>query len=448
MESRRKKVIVLATAFFVFTLLQVRANGYKKTVEKFSGRMQVETGSDPSGQFYYKPDFRFDLPLPFVTLFAQLYYYQVMNGSLHGQIDYWVLFGLRKDLSRNFKFEASINHMCRHLVFIDNPEVFNLNEIIGRLWFIKKSFMLGLSAGTYIGGTADYKNLFQLDMELPHLFGSKVSLRGEIKVVDYKEVLHEAELFFSIRKNTDIFIRNSRFYGQNDKTYIGIRMKSAGKTGRYIDSLNASTGVYPNYEEHKVVVDGNFKLSFFKTNKRRVIFSTDFTAPILRGETFLGDFNPEKMVYLISLQYLRKISKSLYLAWFNKYNLDMPVDIEKNHSASLAAGITLKNQVDFNRIKKRVRFDFFAGYNFKYNFTADIKLGASLVKRDFFNISTDLQYSFNKEKRLTDIRLFLEVGRNVTFRPFMALEKIKYLNPGEPVENKFSFGFALFSWLD
>jgi hypothetical protein len=114
----------------------------------------------------------------------------------------------------------------------------------------------------------------------------------------------------------------------------------------------------------------------------------------------------------------------------------------------LAAGITLKNQVDFNRIEKKVRFDIFGGWNFKHNFEVDIKLGASLVKREFFNISTDLQYSFNKEKRLTNIRLFLEVGRDVTFRPFIAVEKIKYLNPGEPVENKLSFGFALFSWFD
>ncbi len=446
MILKRIKAITFLISCIVLTFIPLLGND--DTPKRFTGRVHVEIGIDSSERRYYKPDFRFDLSLPFANFFTRLYYYQIMDGSLRGRIDYWVVFGVEKEFGNNLKFETRINHMCRHITSINNPEIFNLNEVVGRLWLLQKNYKLGFGAGTYTGGNANYRTLLQLNGELPHLFGSELSLRGELKIVDFKEVLHEAELFFSLSKSTDIFLRNVRHYALENNTYIGVRMKSAGKIEKYIDSLTISTDIYPNYEDHKILVEGNFKLSFYKTGKRRVIVSTDFLTPILRGETFLGDFYPDKMVYLVSMQYLRKVTESLYLAWFNRYSLSMPVDRDERFSASLATGIALKNQVDFERIEKRVRFDVFSGYNFKHQFEVDLKLGASFVKKEGYNTGSAFRFNLNGEKRRMDLKLFIDIGRNVTFRPFFGLEKLTYLNPRQPTINKFFFGFAFFRWND
>lgn len=446
MLNERKKIIAFLTFYIILTLFPVWADD--DTKKEFYGTMHVEIGIDSLEQRYYKPDFRFDFPLSFANLFTQFYYYQVMDGSLRGRIDYWIILGLQKEFNQNLKFEARINHMCRHTTSYEHRDVFNFNEVIGRVWLLDKHYKLGFAAGTYTGGSADYKSLLQLNGELPRIFGSELSLRGEIKLVDFKEVLHEAELFFSLGKSTDLFIRNSRHYELKNNTYIGMRMKSAGRMEKYMESFFISTDIYPDYEDHKISVEGNFKLAFFKNNNRKVIVSTDFIAPVIRGESFLGNFYPDKMVYLISMQYLLKINESLYAAWFNRYSLDMPVDKSERFSASLATGVALKNQVDFHRIEKKIRFDVFSGYNFKHSFELDIKLGASLIKREGFNISSDFRFNINKDKLFADIRLFFDYGRSVTFRPFIGLEKVKYFNPRQPVINKFSFGFAFFRWLN
>lgn len=445
MINGRKKIIAFLSVYIILTLLPAWADDEPN--KGFSGSMHVEIGIDSLEQRYYKPDFRFDFPLSFADLFTQFYYYQIMDGSLRGRIDYWIILGLQKEFNRNFKFEARINHMCRHTTSYEHLEVFNLNEVIGRLWLLNEHFKLGLAAGTYTGGSADYKTLLQLNGELPGIFGSELSLRGEIKLVDFKEVLHEAELFFSLSKSTDLFIRNSRHYELKDNTYIGVRMKSAGKMEKYMESFFISTDIYPEYEDHKISVEGNFKLAFFKTPKRKVIVSTDFIAPVIRGESFLGDFYPDKMVYFVSMQYLRKINESVFAAWVSRYCLDMPVDKGERFSASLATGAALKNQVDFFRVEKKFRFDVFTGYNFKHSLELDMKLGASFIKKESFNISSDLRFKINKEKLFADFRLFLDYGRNVTFRPFIGLERLKYFNPRQPVVNKFSFGFVFFRWL-
>jgi hypothetical protein len=428
----------------MLTFIQLRGND--STPKRFTGRLHVETGMDSVKRGYYKPDFRFDLSLPIVDFFAQLYYYQFMDSDLRGQIDYWVIFGFGKNFGNNLKFETSINHMCRHFTSLNNPEFFNLNEIIGRLWLQNTHYKLGLGAGTYIGGSENYRTILQLNSELLRLFGSELSMRGELKIVDFKDALYEVELFLSLSKSTDFFLRRERRYALEGNYCMGVRMKSAEKIERYIDSLNVATEIYPDYENHKVAVKGNFKMSFFKSNKKRMIFSTDFIAPIQRGESFLGDFNPEKMDYLISIQYLLKLSKSLYAAWFHRYSLSMPVDRDERFSDSAATGIVLKNQVDFDRVEKKIRFAVFGGYNFKYHGEVDIKLGASFIKREGYNISCDLRFNLNGEKRLMDLKLFIDIGRNVTFRPFFGLEKLTYLDPRQPTTDKFLFGFTLFRW--
>ncbi len=446
MRYERKKVTAFLVVYIFLSLVEMWADS--DGIEKINARVQVEIGIDSREQRYYKPDFTFEWPLSFATFVSQIFYYQIMDGSLQGRIDYWVAIGLEKDFGDNLRFEGRLNHMCRHITSVDSPVILNLNEVVGRLWLLDKNFKLGIGTGTYTGGNAGYKTLLQFNGELPHLFGSELSLQCELKVIDFKEILHEAELYFSLSKSTDIFIKNSRHYELEDNTYIGVRMKSAGTIEKYIDSLNVSTDIYPFYEDHKVAVEGEFKLVFFKTPTRRVIGNVGFTAPVSRGTKFLGDFYPEKMVYLVSMQYLSKIKESLYLGWLSKYSLSMPVDKNERFSASLATGIAMKNQVYFERIEKKLRFDVFGGYNFKHKFETEVKLGVSFVKTDLFNISSDLHFGFNKEKNFADFRLFFEYGRRVTFRPFIGVERITYLHPRQPTVYKFPFGFELFRWFN
>jgi len=446
MVIARKKIIGFLIICLILFFGPLRGN--KDSNKKFTGRIHVEFGMDSEKRGYYRPDFRFDLSLPCVNLFARLYYHQFIDSGWRGRIDYWVFFGLEKYLANNLKVETSINHMCRHLTSIENPVVFNLNEVMVRLWLLNKHYKLGLGAGSYIGGTAVYRTILQLNSELPHLFGSELSMRGEIKIVDFKKVLHEIELYLSLNKSTDFFLKNERHYASENNTSIGVRTKSTGITERYIDSLRIATEIYPDHEDYKVAVKGNFKLSFFKSEKRKLLFSTDFIAPILKGESFLGDFNPEKMDYLFSAEYLFKLNKSLYLSCFGKYCLSMPVDRDERYSDSVATGVVVKNQVDFDRVERKVRFDIFCGYNFKHRFEVDLKLGAFFKKKAGYNTGCDFRFNRNSEKRLMALKFFIDIGRDVTFRPFFGSEKLRYLIPRQPTINKFFFGFALFRWHD
>ena len=432
--------------YIVLALAVVQAN--KKTVSTFNARVYVEIGIDSLERRYYKPEFRFNFPLSFATIFSEISYFQLMNGRLQGRIDYWVMFGLEKEFGNKFKFEARLNHMCRHITSRDNPFIFDLNEVIGKLWVLNKHFKFGFGLGGYTGGSTDYKTLFQLNGELPCILGSDVSFLCELKIVDFKEILHEAELFFSLSKSTDIFIRNSRFYELKNNTYIGLRMKSEGKVEKYIDSLRISTAIHPFYKDHKMSVEGEFRLVFFKTPRARVIFPVNFNAPILRGEKFLGTFFPEKMVYSISMEYERKIKESLFLAWYSRYCVNMPMDKDLEFSASLATGIALKNQLDFERLEKKIRYDIFVGYNFKHKFEIGARLGTSFLKSGLFTFGSDFRFSRNSEKFYGDFKLFVDYGKRVTFRPFIGVQKIEYLNSHQPSINRFSFGFELFRWFN
>jgi len=449
-HGKRKNTvrIVFLVVYFILAFAEIQANN--NTASTSNANVSIEIGIDSLERRYYRPQFRFDFPLSFATIFSQISYHQITNGKLQGRIDYWVMVGLEKEFNSKLKFEFRLNHLCRHMTSQDNPSVFNLNEVIGKLWVLTKKFKLGFGVGGYTGGSVDYKSLFQLNGEYPHILGSEVSFLCEFKIVDFKEILHEAEISFSLSKSTDLFLKNTHHYELKNNTYIGLRMKSKGNIEKYIDSLRISTGIHPFYKKHKLSVEGEFRLAFFDIPKSRVVVSVNFDAPILRGETFLGKFYPEKMVYSIFLQYDRKIKESLFLAWTSKYCVSMPLDKDLEFSASLATGIALKNQLDFEMLEKKIRYDIFAGYNFKHKFEIDVKLGTSFLKSDLFNFGSTFRFSRSNEKRFADFRLFVDYGKKVTFRPFIGVQRIEYFNLQyqQSSKNRLSFGFELFRWFN
>lgn len=445
-QIKNIKILLSLIAFTAFAIAAVAAD--MVPASPFNAEVHVEIGIDSLERSYYKPWFRFEFPLAIGTVFSEISYYQVTGGKLQGRIDYWANIGLEKKLNGNLALEIRLNHMCRHLPSTKNPVVFDLNEVTAKLWFLSDHFKIAPGFGTYTGGFADYRNLLQLDGEFPHIFGSEVSFRYQFKWVDFKVLLHEAELFFSLSKSTDLFLRNSRHYELKNRSYFGVRMKSTGEVEKYIDSLRMSADIYPSYKPHKLTVDGEFRLAFFRKPRRRVLVSVRFIAPILRGDAFFTTFFPEEMIYPLSLLYQRKIKESLFIGWYSNYHLSMPLDTDREFSSSWSTGVDLRNQWDFERMEKRVRFDLFAGYNFKYTVEAGAKLGVSFLKVDGLNVGANLGIEYSREQLSADFKLFLDYGRDVTFRPFVGLERHEYLNSPQRPTNRFTFGFRFFRWFN
>lgn len=445
-RTKRKKVPVFFLVYMVLTFALTGAN--PDADEPFNARLHVEIGIDSLERSYYRPEFRFEFPLSIGTAFTEISYYQVVDSRLRGRIDYWVTVGLEKTLNRKLKLEIGLNHMCRHIPSRDNPVVFDLNEVMGKLWLQAKHYKVGFGGGVYSGGSAHYKHLFQLDAEVPRIFDSEVSFSGRVKLVDFEEILHEAGLFFSLSKSTDLFIRNSRHYLLKNRTYVGIRMKSVGKVEKYIDSIRMSADIYPFYKSHKLMVEGEYRLVFFRKPGRRVAAAIKFTAPILRGDAFFNTFFPEAMIYPISLEYRQRIKKSLFIAWYTLYHLNMPLDIDGEFAASLSTGISLKNQWDFERLEKPVRFDVFAGYNFKHSVETGAKLGVSLLEYGGLTFGSDLRIEYARERFCADLKLFMDYGNAVTFRPFVGVERIDHTASPRPTITRFTFGFHFFRWFN
>jgi len=421
--------------------------GYTE-VSETTAQAQLEMGIDSRQQKYLRPVFRYDFSLPFASLFTEVMFYQRAGDKLKGAIDYWLNIGLLKKISARLIGEVRLNHMCRHLSSIENPDIFNLNELLARLWLGNDSSRLGGGYGIYIGGNQDYRSFLILNAGLPHIFGSELSFAVEMKIRDFREILYEAELNFSLSRSTDLFIRNTRHYDFENATYIGIRMKSTGKIGEYLEALKLSTGFYPYFESHKVLVEGEFRMMFFRNEYRQLLFSLDFTAPIIRDNGFLGDFYPENMTYVFNLEYEREIKTGWLVLWYARYFLNLPLDTDRDFQSDLGTGLGVRNQSDFDRLTKAIRFDVSAGYNFSHHYNICIKAGFRLFKRDWLDVHTDLRVDLSGERFYSSFRLFLNLGQVISIRPFIRFDRSENTGNQEPPITKFLFGLSLFKWYD
>jgi hypothetical protein len=409
---------------------------------------QLEMGIDSLQQKYLRPIFRYDFPLPDFTLFGEVMFHQRAGDQLRGAIDFWLSLGMRRNFSGNFSGEIRLNHMCRHLSCRENPDILNLNEVLARGWYRGKGFRFGLGYGIYTGGNLDYSFLLILNSEFPNIFGTELSFVGEIKSRDFTELLYELELSFALDKSTELFIRNSKYYQFENTTFIGIRMKAAGQFHSYLDSLKLSTGFYTHYENHKILVEGQFRMAFFKTEWRRLNFTLDFMAPIIRNHGFWGDFYPENMVYGFCLEYERTVNSGLFLSWYGRYNLDIPLDIGERFFSDLGTGIRLKNQTDFDRLDKAIRFELSAGYNFSYDYDLDAKLGFNLLELKRVRCDTDCHVRLNNTRFYSGFSIFAELGKTLSVRPFIRFDISDNHTVEALAEVKFLVGVKLLKWYD
>ena len=154
------------------------------------------------------------------------------------------------------------------------------------------------------------------------------------------------------------------------------------------------------------------------------------------------------MIYPVFLVYQHKLNDSLFINLYGNYHTNMPTDVDQELTSSWAMGAGVRNQWDFDRMEKRVRWDLFAGYNFDYNFEAGGKFGYSFLKRDGLNIGTNLSVDYSRERLTTNIKLFLDCGRDATFRPYIGYERYDYKDSSIEAVKRFIFGFNFFRWFN
>ena len=123
----------------------------------------------------------------------------------------------------------------------------------------------------------------------------------------------------------------------------------------------------------------------------------------------------------------------------------MPIDVAEEFSSNLGAGIGIRNQPNFDRLSKKLRFEFFGGYNFGHKYDTGGAAGINTLKKGF-NIGAEFHFRVNPDQLKTDIDLFCEMGRGVKIRPFVRLERRHYFDHEDQSGNKILFGIQFISW--
>jgi len=414
--------------------------------------MQAEIGIDSLQRRFYYPRFSFDWPLALLSasrVSLDVSYLQRINGRQEGAIDYWVRGGLETRVADTVSFEVSLNHFCRHLTSVLNPYVLNLNELIGRVWVRRDDIELGLGYGPYIGGSRGYNDVMILNFNLPRLVLPELSLETEWKWVHSRDFYYDAALSIGLTRGTELFVRMTHHYAYPATAYFGLRFRSAGTIERIMDKFDLETGVYPYYNAHKLLVRGGYRLAFLDAENRRFFVDVDFRTPILSGSGFLGQFWPDHMLYDIAAQYERALPGGLLGGLYVRYFLDMPVDKALRFRSSLAMGLVLRNQPDFNRLDKPLRFDLAAGYDFVFAYDVRVRLGAQIKPRGFVPLGADFRLDANKERQSVEFKVFGVLGKDFEARPFLGIRKITYLvgaPPPELFKNRLTAGVAFMKW--
>ncbi len=418
----------------------------KEQSSKVKAEGIIEYGIDSSERKFLKPSIKFDISLKFATYFAEISYYQRANSKMEGLVDYWLKSGLNKNLNDKTEVEVFVNHMCRHITLKENPHIYDLNELLGRINVQLHRVRFGLGLGTYLGGRADYDSLFIFHFNLFDVLNNKISLSGEFKWVDLKEIFHEIDLTFSLDKNVELFIRNAKHYELPNTTYIGLRTRTNGQIDKNLDSLKFTSGLYPFYDYHKMLLESEFRFEFFKKPQRRLIFSFEMNAPILRGRKFFHTFYPDEMVYPITLEYNLKLRKKLFLSWYNRYKLRLPLDVQEKYSSDLATGFMIRNQPDFDQNKENFKYEINAGYSFKREYDIGIKGGIKWLDWRIFNLFSELSFHMDNQEAHYSLRIYSDFGKNVSIRPFIQFDKKSFLSSQESSGIHILYGISLFKW--
>jgi|GEM_PF-451148 len=418
--------------------------------------VRAELGIDSLDRRFYRPTFSFSWPFKLAgegRFKLDVSYLQRMNGDLEGVIDYWVRAGVEKRVSGAVSIEAVLNHFCRHLSSVANPYILNLNELMARVVARMDGLTLGAGYGPYIGGSRGYDHLASFSLDAQPFLLEEASLSGEVKWVDFERFYYEGTLAIDLGGGLEIFLRAARHYDFPAAAYLGLRLRSDGPLGRYVSDFNATAGVYPYYGAHKLLALGTYRVGLVSDEKRRFLAAIDFQTPLLSGDGFFAQFWPDRMLHAVSAEYERTLPGGIRAAWYARYAIDMPVDKAVRFRSHLATGLLLRNQSEFERLDKPLRFEAALGYDFAFKYDARLKLGANTrLGRGGAKAGAEFILEANSAQQAGHARAFLSFGKTIETRPFVGIRKVAYLAglPAEksPFRNSLIFGVTFLKWMD
>lgn len=408
--------------------------------------LRIDLGIDNLERRYYSPRFDFIFPLKRGELFLDIEYRQWMNGRLEGRIDYWLSTGYRFVSDSGFLTTLRLNHLCRHEALRDVNQPFDLNEIMATIGTVGKWGRIEGGGGLYLGGHSPYSTLAYLGVELPRFILPELSFSGEVRWVDLKSWVHDAGVYLTLSKGTQLFLRNTGQYRSENMTLMGLRLSTREGTGPYLDGLGLNIGVSPDHPLYKIGVDGRFRLGFFAKASSRLLFESFFYTPLLNGDAFFARFQPDRMVHGLRLEYQKSLSKGWQAFWYGQYHLDQPVDRDEPFEGDLGTGLGLRNQTDFLRLQRRVRFELSGGFNFKKSVELSASWGLCLPLGRRLQTGLDLLFRLNNRESQLLARLFLAAGREVSIRPFLSYDRYHDEERREISHNRISVGVGLFTW--
>jgi len=408
-------------------------------------RALIEVGIDSNSRRFFRPRLRFTYPLFKGTLYAEMDYLQRINRDLKGEIDFWLNAGYVKPLTNELYLEGSIRHFCRHITSVEHSQILDVNEFTGKIFYQKPMFKLGFGAGSYLKDSEPYESLLLMSIELPHLLKSEFSLSGELKIVDLNIILPTFELSCNLNQNIDLFIRYTKEYGYRPMTYTGLRLISQEKSGHYIKKLGFRAGANAIYNHYKVAANHEVRIEFMDEKLRRLLLYLDAYIPIHNTSDFLGPFRPDKILYPFVMEYERKTDLGIFLSGYCRYEITMPVDIKEEFSSNLGIGLGIKNQPDFSKLKKKIRFQICAGKNFSHKYDLQTWIGLNTTQNPL-DIGVDLKLRANQEQRIWGLEIFVLFGKKVNIRPFIMAQQSTFLRDHRSKDTRISVGFELIKW--
>jgi len=455
----RQEAIVVGAALATALLFSLVAAAEPENAQednlwsKPRAALHAEFGIDSLQRKFYRPEFSFSWPVHLLRgsrAFVDLSYLERISGSLKGAIDFWLLAGFQTRISDAVSFEASLNHFCRHVTSTYNPVILDLNELVGRVWVREGQLTMGLGFGPYVGGNPGFDELMVVNFNLARFIFPELSLESELKWVNFEKLYYDARLAIGLAKGVEIFLRAARPYDYPPTTYIGARLGSAESPAHVVDTFDVEAGYYPYYDEHKLLVLGGFRLRLLDEPGRRFFADVDFRTPILAGTSLFAESWPDRMLYAVSGQYEKSLPGGLFGAWYARYDVDMPVDKPIRFRSSLATGLFLRNQKDFNRLEKSLRFEAAAGYDFTFDFDLRLRLGAQIRPRGFIPIGAEFRVDANSERQTVEFKAFAAFGKVIEVRPFVGVRKVTYYAgpkpPPDEFQNRVTAGVSLYTW--
>ena len=208
-------------------------------------------------------------------------------------------------------------------------------------------------------------------------------------------------------------------------------------------------GSFLSTNDYKLSAVGEYRLEAHRRGSSRLILDAAFSSPILDGDSFFAQFRPDKLVHSVRGEYERAIGRDLFASWYADYTLDIPADKALPFKGSLATGLRLKNQTQFERLERRFRFDVGAGWNFKRRGEISIRAGANTGPGRGLAAGAEVScLMWGVGRSHLDARVFLDAGGAVSVRPFVGFRNGPSLaGDGPPGTFRFVVGVGLYKWL-